>query len=303
MGTKCVPGCGCGKHRHVPTTRYDKICEECGAPFVAKRVDARYCSGTCNSTAYYRENREKVRESGRRWMAAHRQQQREYHAQWWEDNGDEQRAKKRARYAEENATPELREVQREAQRKRRRERRAAAVAANPEEVRRQARVERASLAHRADWVMLFESLWAAQKGLCYLCSDPLDREAAKAIHLDHDHRCCPLGRSCERCRRGLACKDCNRLIGIARDNPARLRHIADALEAANALVSERLAQPRQEPQRWNYQVTCQVCGTVFATRRSDARFCSATCTSRARRGTQRPEVAPTLPFIIPTPSA
>jgi hypothetical protein len=96
--------------------------------------------------------------------------------------------------------------------------------------------------HRCDWDEVFAQFWNAQDGKCYLCGDPLDRNKFKGIHLDHDHSCCRLGRSCEKCRRGLACMSCNNLIGLAKDDPDRLRHIASNLEIANALVRQRMGE-------------------------------------------------------------
>lgn len=97
----------------------------------------------------------------------------------------------------------------------------------------------------------WEALWEQQKGLCYLCGDVLRmppgglRETPGSgggiPHLDHDHRCCPKSRSCSICRRGISCGRCNCSIGMAGDDPARLRRMADALEAAQAIVEERMA--------------------------------------------------------------
>jgi hypothetical protein len=87
----------------------------------------------------------------------------------------------------------------------------------------------------ADWVAMFE----AQHGQCYLCGDQLSADRRKT-HIDHDHSCCPSAESCGYCRRGLACNNCNTLIGMASDDPDRLRRIADNLEATLALVRERI---------------------------------------------------------------
>lgn len=40
---------------------------------------------------------------------------------------------------------------------------------------------------------------------------------------------------------------------------------------------------------------CEVCGAAFAARRSDARYCSATCRSRHHRGVAVAEPAPPRP--------
>ena len=85
-----------------------------------------------------------------------------------------------------------------------------------------------------DWA----AMWDAQAGLCYLCSEPLIAEVAV---IDHDHSCCPEERSCRICRRGLAHPNCNSAIGLSGDDPAKLRAMADALEAAQLKVEGRKA--------------------------------------------------------------
>lgn len=92
-----------------------------------------------------------------------------------------------------------------------------------------------------------QAMLDAQDGKCYLCGDELAYDDAV---IDHDHRCCPnvSGRvtSCKYCRRGLACGPCNTIIGMAADDPDRLRRIADALASALPAVSARIgARPRQ----------------------------------------------------------
>lgn len=85
-----------------------------------------------------------------------------------------------------------------------------------------------------DWA----AMWAAQGGRCYLCGRELAQD--KSTHVDHDHSHCPGDRSCRICQRGLACKDCNTAIGLSDDDPDRLRRMADALEAANLAVRQRI---------------------------------------------------------------
>ena len=36
--------------------------------------------------------------------------------------------------------------------------------------------------------------------------------------VDHDHTCCPKGKSCGKCIRGLICRKCNIMLGNAQDN-------------------------------------------------------------------------------------
>lgn len=49
-----------------------------------------------------------------------------------------------------------------------------------------------------------------QDGRCAICRCLPD---TKALHVDHDHRCCPTGRSCGRCIRALLCGRCNTAVG------------------------------------------------------------------------------------------
>jgi hypothetical protein len=86
---------------------------------------------------------------------------------------------------------------------------------------------------------VWAQMWDAQGGLCYLCGEDLDNGGD--IHLDHDHSCCPDRRACALCQRGLAHANCNVAVGMARDDPAVLRKMADALEAAQRRVNERRA--------------------------------------------------------------
>lgn len=86
----------------------------------------------------------------------------------------------------------------------------------------------------------FARMVADQDGRCYLCGDELPDDPQK-VHIDHDHTCCPDGKSCPACRRGLACRDCNHIIGLAHDDPDRLRRIADALRIARRAAAPRIA--------------------------------------------------------------
>ena len=73
----------------------------------------------------------------------------------------------------------------------------------------------------------YAQMLATQGGRCAGCgrTPPV---AGKDLHIDHDHGCCPQGgRSCERCRRGLLCAECNMALGLLRDNPETLQRLAD----------------------------------------------------------------------------
>ena len=83
------------------------------------------------------------------------------------------------------------------------------------------------------------TMLATQKGCCYLCGDDLASD--DKVDVDHDHGCCAQNKSCRICRRGLAHHRCNVMIGWAKDDPARLRRVADALEAAQLAFQARRA--------------------------------------------------------------
>lgn len=57
-----------------------------------------------------------------------------------------------------------------------------------------------------------------KQGGCAICHLVLPEEGGH-WYVDHDHRCCPKGKSCGDCRRGILCRECNLMLGLARDNP------------------------------------------------------------------------------------
>lgn len=54
----------------------------------------------------------------------------------------------------------------------------------------------------------FNAMVEAQEGKCALCEEPAER-----LFVDHDQSCCPSGRSCVKCRRGLVCSQCRSGLG------------------------------------------------------------------------------------------
>lgn len=72
----------------------------------------------------------------------------------------------------------------------------------------------------------YQKLLEAQGGICAICGDkPVGwsmgrptisgrgiNRTREGFVIDHDHSCCPPGRSCSSCRRGLICNPCN--IGL-----------------------------------------------------------------------------------------
>jgi hypothetical protein len=86
-----------------------------------------------------------------------------------------------------------------------------------------------------DVASLIATLWEEQGGKCYLCGIYL---VPWRVVLDHGHGCCGPTRTCARCRRGLACDYCNKIVGFAHDDPEVLRLIADNLAARIAELGQ-----------------------------------------------------------------
>ncbi|WP_406145619.1 endonuclease VII domain-containing protein [Streptomyces anulatus] len=64
----------------------------------------------------------------------------------------------------------------------------------------------------------YQARFEAQGGRCAVCRE----ESAQRLHVDHSHQTGAI--------RELLCEWCNHAIGKARDDPARLRAMADYLE-------------------------------------------------------------------------
>lgn len=74
----------------------------------------------------------------------------------------------------------------------------------------------------------FLELLNSQDGLCALCET--DQPGSKGWVVDHDHNCCSGVRSCGRCIRAILCSNCNTALGLAGDDPQRLRRMATYAE-------------------------------------------------------------------------
>jgi Recombination endonuclease VII len=165
--------------------------------------------------ARYDADPEKARAAARAWYQANRERAGEKAKQWQSANpGKVDAALRRHRQ-----TPKFRETRKRYQR-------------GPVH-RKNQRV----WVHGPDVEAHFAAMWDAQDGCCYLCRAELTRDLAR---IDHDHTCCPRGRSCSACRRGLACDRCNTLIGQVGDDPALLRLIAGNLERVLVPTRERI---------------------------------------------------------------
>lgn len=79
-----------------------------------------------------------------------------------------------------------------------------------------------------------ESEYRAPIGPCDICGEEAQ------LHRDHDHSCCPGGRSsgCDNCRRGLLCRSCNIGLGMFSDDPSKLKKALDYLERSQVAPAE-----------------------------------------------------------------
>ena len=73
----------------------------------------------------------------------------------------------------------------------------------------------------------YAALRVAQADRCAACKEPLEFDRRHAVHIDHDHDCCPGVSapgmvSCGKCVRGLLCNVCNNAIGFLERYPQRL---------------------------------------------------------------------------------
>jgi hypothetical protein len=185
------------------------------------------------SREYYAQNRDKVQQRNREYYLRNREKILEQARAYREQNVEREREKGSAYYRlnREKILEDRRDYyQRNGSEVRNRVR--AYTSSNRARIQADEAWRRHGI-RPEDWAELRE----AQGGRCYLCGEDLSGR----VVVDHDHSCCPRQRSCAICRRGLVHNLCNVTIGFADDDPARLRFMADALEAAQALVTERLA--------------------------------------------------------------
>jgi hypothetical protein len=166
--------------------------------------------------AYRLANLEKLRAKRKQWYwqnaERERARAREYQSTKY---SKEQKAESRRRYRE-NHRDKLRKYMRERYAKKRDE----ILAYNRERRTHRPEVER-------DWYLRTEygitlaqynAMLAAQNGGCAICAGV---DTKRRLAVDHDHATGVV--------RGILCENCNRGIGLFKDNPERLRRAVDYL--------------------------------------------------------------------------
>ncbi len=80
---------------------------------------------------------------------------------------------------------------------------------NKEKVNRRVRNRRHDITQEQ-----YDAKMSTQNSCCAICRKPFEGTP----HVDHSHDCCPNLRSCDKCRRGLLCEDCNLGLGRFKDS-------------------------------------------------------------------------------------
>lgn len=69
----------------------------------------------------------------------------------------------------------------------------------------------------------YDEMYGRWAGLCWVC------KTNEIGAIDHDHNCCPGAYSCGKCVRGLLCGQCNRVLGLVKDNVITLENMINYL--------------------------------------------------------------------------
>lgn len=92
----------------------------------------------------------------------------------------------------------------------------------------------------------YKNLLIEQRGTCAVCGS-IPRDGLLVV--DHDHNCCPEGRSCGKCIRGLLCRSCNVGLGFFGDSMDALRSASlYLLNAAFSVVVNDHNQIKSDPE-------------------------------------------------------
>ena len=75
----------------------------------------------------------------------------------------------------------------------------------------------------------YNDILEAQNGGCAVCCSKTPGGVGR-FHVDHDHKCCPSGKSCGMCVRGLLCSRCNTAAGLLQDDPTIVLALLEYIE-------------------------------------------------------------------------
>jgi len=102
-----------------------------------------------------------------------------------------------------------------------------------------------AIAYRVKYKIDFDALWQAQEGKCASCGRLMVRGGKNpdSVCVDHDKRCCSGKKSCGKCVRGLIHRNCNLVLGYAKDDLVVLRSAVDYLERWNSQTTDRENKP------------------------------------------------------------
>lgn len=77
---------------------------------------------------------------------------------------------------------------------------------------------------------IYDRLLKEQGGKCKTCPNTEADTYNGKLCIDHDHNCCPSGKYCDDCIRGLLCTGCNFAIGFAGDDIGTLENLIEYLK-------------------------------------------------------------------------
>lgn len=99
----------------------------------------------------------------------------------------------------------------------------------------------------------YDTLFEEQNGCCKICNlsyfDIIENGLIE-FAVDHDHKCCPRGKKCSKCIRGLLCRDCNMGLGLFSDDVEIMKRAISYLESfkqLNTLSSDIYLPQFDEP--------------------------------------------------------
>lgn len=75
----------------------------------------------------------------------------------------------------------------------------------------------------------YDNILRDQNYGCMICGGT--NESGRSLAVDHDHTCCPGKITCGECMRGLLCSNCNRALGLFKDDPELLKKAIAYLES------------------------------------------------------------------------